>query len=194
MKANIKQFITFLLILLWVYAASSKLLNYEESRRQMLNQVFPNTIGMILVWAVPMVELITTGLLMFHRTRLAGLNASLFLLINFTIYIALIMTGGFGRIPCSCGGIIEEMTWGQHLVFNLSFIALTLVAILSYPQTSHSKKFDLKAEPDNLSPAGEKTSTVIRPGNGKNYNEKLPRIRAPAEDGSSISTPGEAAP
>ncbi|WP_407637169.1 MauE/DoxX family redox-associated membrane protein [Daejeonella oryzae] len=59
-----------------------------------------------------------------------GLNFSLFLLIQFTIYIILIMLNVFGRIPCSCGGILEEMSWGQHLVFNLFFLLLTIIAII----------------------------------------------------------------
>ena len=119
-----------LLILLWVYAAGSKLLDYKTSRQQMLNQVFPDFIGHILAWAVPLVELLAAGLLMSNRTLIAGLNLSLFLLLQFTIYISVVMTGLFGRIPCSCGGILEEMTWGQHLMFNLLFLILNLIALL----------------------------------------------------------------
>jgi putative oxidoreductase len=119
-----------MLILMWSYAAASKLLDFETSRSQMLNQVFPHFIGNILVWAVPLAELITAGLLLFIKTRTAGFYVSLILLLQFTIYISLLMLNVFGRIPCSCGGILEKMSWGQHLVFNLVFILLTLIALV----------------------------------------------------------------
>jgi putative oxidoreductase len=182
------------IVLMWCYAAGSKLIQYEESRGEMLNQVFPLAISEVLVWAVPVTELIIAVMLLKPAKLRPALWASLILLSLFTLYISVVMTGVFGRIPCSCGGILEKMSWGQHLIFNLFFIALTLVAIFFQPQTSHAKKFDLKTEPDNLSPAGDKTSMEIQPGNGKNYNEKLPRIRAPAEEDSITSNSGEAAP
>jgi hypothetical protein len=122
-----------LLILLWVYAALSKLADFDRSRSQMLNQVFPASIAETLVWLVPASELLTASLLLFHRTYKAGLYVSLFLLLHFTLYIALVMTNIFGRVPCSCGGIISSMSWGQHLIFNLFFLALMLVAIV-YPR------------------------------------------------------------
>ncbi len=122
--------ITFLLIFLWVYAAVSKLADHERSQGQMLNQVFTKSIALLLVWAIPAVELLVVSFLMFSRTMLAGLYASALLLGSFTVYIGLIMNNIFGYIPCSCGGIFERMSWGQHLVFNLFFLLLNLSAIL----------------------------------------------------------------
>ena len=116
-----------MLVLMWSYAAASKLLDYETSRSQMLNQVFSHRIANTLVWAVPATELILAGCL-FLWQRLA-LYASFILLSLFTLYIGVVMTGIFGRIPCSCGGILEQMSWGQHLVFNLFFIAITILGL-----------------------------------------------------------------
>jgi putative oxidoreductase len=119
-----------LLIFLWAYAALSKLLNFEQSRNQMLQQVFPVGLAEILAWAVSVAELSTAGLLIFKKTQTAGLYISLFLLIQFTIYTGLVMLNAFGHIPCSCGGILEKMSWGQHLVFNLFFLFMTIIALL----------------------------------------------------------------
>lgn len=96
----------------------------------MLNQVFSKSIANILVWAVPFIELLAGGLLIFLKTRLAGLYASLLLLMSFTVYIGLVMINVFGRIPCSCGGILNHLNWEQHLTFNLAFMLLTSTAIL----------------------------------------------------------------
>jgi hypothetical protein len=48
----------------------------------------------------------------------------------FTIYIGAIMAGFFINVPCSCGGLIQSLTWGEHLLFNLFFIALAFIAIV----------------------------------------------------------------
>ena len=121
--------ITTLLIILWVYASVSKLIDFERTQSEMLNQVFPIYIAYILAGAVPAGELITAVLLLFEKTRFMGLIASAILLISFTVYIVLVLNKVFGWIPCSCGGILNQLGWGQHLAFNIGFIFLTLPGI-----------------------------------------------------------------
>ncbi|WP_354357539.1 MauE/DoxX family redox-associated membrane protein [Pedobacter sp. UYP30] len=48
----------------------------------------------------------------------------------FTLYIAIVMTGIFGRIPCSCGGILKNMSYATHLLFNVFFIALSHIGLV----------------------------------------------------------------
>lgn len=122
--------INVLLIFLWTYAAMSKLLSYEQSRMQMMNQVFPAIINKILLWAVPVSELLIAGLLLSKKWFIPGLLFSCLLLFLFSVYILLIMSNAFGRIPCSCGGIISRLSWGQHLVFNAAFLVLALAGFL----------------------------------------------------------------
>lgn len=124
--------INFLLIFLWTYAAASKLFNYEQSRMQMMNQIFPAIINQILLWAVPVSELLIAGLLLFTRWRKLGLLLSSVLLVLFSIYIILVMNNAFARIPCSCGGIISKLSWGQHLVFNGLFLTLSLSGWIAF--------------------------------------------------------------
>ncbi len=126
----IRATINFLLILLWTYAAASKLADYETSRGEMLNQVLPEWLEEILVWAVPAIELFTAALLLFSRTRFLGTVLSLCLLLSFTIYIALVQLNYFDYVPCSCGGVIGELTWEQHFVFNLLFILIAATGML----------------------------------------------------------------
>lgn len=121
------QLISCMLILLWVYAAVSKLISYEQSRMQMMNQVFPASINGVLLWAVPFTELLISGLLLFPGTRKVGLFLSAILLFLFSGYVLLVMLNVFGRIPCSCGGVISKLNWEQHLVFNLVFLLLALL-------------------------------------------------------------------
>ena len=117
------------LVFLWVYAAMSKVVNFEQSSMQMMNQVFPASINAILLWVLPATELFIAGLLLFSKSRIVGLILSAILLFLFSGYVLLVMLNVFGRIPCSCGGIISKLSWGQHLVFNLVFLALAILGL-----------------------------------------------------------------
>ena len=131
------------LILLWVYAAMSKVLNYEQSRMQMMNQVFPAVINAILLWVIPITELFIAGLLLFSKSREAGLILSAMLLFLFSAYVLLVMLNVFDRIPCSCGGIIAKLSWGQHLVFNLIFLGLALIGFMFFDKKGGDMGKDL---------------------------------------------------
>ncbi len=126
---NIIQIISYLLIILWVYAAASKLLDFTEFVWQLKNQVFGTKMALALVFLIPLFELGTTVMLAFIRSRFYGLMMSAILLLLFSGYIILLMTGIFGRVPCACGGILAKMSWKAHLVFNLIFLSLTLSAL-----------------------------------------------------------------
>jgi putative oxidoreductase len=121
--------VSVLIALLLAYAAVSKLCAYEESKREMMNQVFPVNIALVLTWLVPVIELTFAIGLVINKFRFRALIASCLLLIVFSLYIVITMSGSFGRIPCSCGGILENMSYSAHLVFNLIFIVMAILAI-----------------------------------------------------------------
>jgi hypothetical protein len=129
LKIYIYPVIEFLLILLWIYAALSKLLSFDEFKGQMYNQTFPRGMSVLLIRFLPPVELTAAVLLILSRTRMAGLVLSLVLMGSFTGYISLVLLNFWARVPCSCGGILQHMGWGTHLWFNLFFIALIIIAI-----------------------------------------------------------------
>jgi len=129
-KEIILQGIATAIALLFCYAALSKLTDFARSKSEMLNQVFPEPIALILVWMIPAIELFIVSLLLYKPLRVTGFYASFILLALFTIYIAIVMTGVFGRIPCSCGGILKHMSYSVHLIFNVFFLLLALTGIL----------------------------------------------------------------
>lgn len=124
---------------LFTYAALSKLSSYETSRKEMLNQIFPYNMAITLSWLVPLIELIIAVMLVFPELRKISFLSSLCLLCAFTIYIIFSMSGVFGRIPCSCGGILGQMGFGTHLIFNLFFIGVAAVGIKSIHQILKGK-------------------------------------------------------
>ncbi len=119
----------YLYILLFVYAALSKLLDFENFRVQLAQSPLLSAYAGLIAPAVITAELLVALMLCFKATRLPGLYASFFLMIAFTVYIYLILNY-CDFVPCSCGGIIEQFGWTQHLIFNTAFAALALVAIL----------------------------------------------------------------
>lgn len=144
-KETILLLISGLIAALFFYAAFSKLMDYDKSRWEMRNQIFPLAIANLLTWLVPAIEITLSFLLLFPNTRKIALWASILLLTTFTLYIAIVMTGAFGRIPCSCGGILKNMSYGTHLIFNLFFVALALLGLaIENGRISYNRLFNPK--------------------------------------------------
>lgn len=117
-----------LIIALFVYASTAKLLDYYNFQFGLSESPFIAPFSNILAWAVPASELLIVGLLVIPALRLVGLYASFLLMSLFTVYIAAMLLSG-SDIPCSCGGILEEMSWEAHIVFNGVFVALSAYGI-----------------------------------------------------------------
>lgn len=121
-----------LLVILFFYTAISKLLDIGQFEKQLRNQVFPAWAVTPLLWLIPISELIVTELLIFKKTRLAGLYGALIMMVVFTAYIGLVYLNVFNRVPCGCGGVIKNMGFGAHLVFNFFFLILSVVGIYMF--------------------------------------------------------------
>ena len=124
------ELVSGLLILLFLYASISKFLDFGTFYHDMNNQPLPHSWTPFLVWFIPCTEIAISLALLFERTRLPGLYASLALMSLFTIYAILILLHFFPYVPCSCGGVIKHLTWPQHLVLNLFFLGLSISGIL----------------------------------------------------------------
>ena len=127
-----------LLIILFLYASISKFLDFKTFIDQMNNQPLPNSWTPFLVWCIPCLEIAISIALLFEHTRLLGLYASLILMILFTIYTSIVLLHFFPYVPCSCGGVIQKLTWRQHLAFNLFFVAVSALGIF-LQRTKHFK-------------------------------------------------------
>jgi putative oxidoreductase len=123
------EVIRFLLIFLWVYAASSKLLHFGLFKIQMQRQILYPFLKSIVVYTLPLIEISTALLLLFKITQKVALYLSFLLLGAFSIYVGLAVFKVFKKVPCSCGGILSSMTWKAHFVFNLFYLLLTAFGI-----------------------------------------------------------------
>jgi len=132
MKRNLFiEIISFLFILLFVYAAASKLMDYEKFRLQLGKSPLLTHFAGFVAWLIPLLELVIAVMLATPRFRSCGLYAFFSLMVMFTAYIVAI-TRFSDYIPCSCGGVLQNMGWNQHLVFNIFFVVLAVAGILAY--------------------------------------------------------------
>ena len=128
------EIISWLFIVLWTYAAASKILDHETFVVQLGQSPLLTPIAGFLSWFIPLIEIVTGIFLFSSKTRLMGLYLSFGLMILFSVYI-FVITHYSSNVPCSCGGILEKMSWNQHLLFNLGFVVLAVAAILAEPKT-----------------------------------------------------------
>lgn len=123
-----EQILILLFILLFVYAAVSKLVDYETFENQLGQSPLLSAFAGWVAPGVLMGELGIAVLLLFERTRLIALIGFYSLMVLFTTYIIIILNFT-DFIPCSCGGVLEQLGWTEHLIFNVGFILLAVVGI-----------------------------------------------------------------
>ncbi|RAV29197.1 MauE/DoxX family redox-associated membrane protein [Sinomicrobium soli] len=132
----ILEIICYLFIFLFLYAAFSKLMDVQKFQVQMTKSPLITSFAPLLAWGVPILEIILAFFLFMPRLRIYGLYAAFSLMFVFTGYIFIILNYS-PYVPCSCGGILSSMGWGEHLVFNSAFTLLAIFGILinNRPQT-----------------------------------------------------------
>ncbi|WP_448103447.1 MauE/DoxX family redox-associated membrane protein [Pedobacter panaciterrae] len=119
-------------VLLFVYAAISKIQDFEKFRVELGKSPVLNVFAGFIAISVPLFEIVIAILLVAKKSQLFALYASFTLMTLFSTYIVTILKFS-AYIPCSCGGILSNMSWIQHLLFNSGFVVLGGIAIIIYP-------------------------------------------------------------
>lgn len=132
LKKTFSDLVSYLLILLFVYAATSKLLDYEKFRVQLGQSPLLTSFAGFVAWFIPVLEIAAAVFLMIPLTRIKAFYLSLSLLVMFTAYLVAIIHFSF-YVPCTCGGILQNLDWNTHILFNLFFILLTIAAVFAEP-------------------------------------------------------------
>lgn len=124
-------------IFLFSYAALIKLLDHEKFVIDISKSPLLTDYAVLISYAIPSIELICCVMLAF--TRVSGLYVAFTLMTLFTVYIIAILQFSY-YIPCSCGGILQSMGWKEHLVFNIAFMMLAVLAVIMQWRTHHRKQ------------------------------------------------------
>ncbi len=138
-KNLIVEIISYLFIMLFVYAAFSKLLDLEQFSAQIKQFPLLGALANYIAPGVPAIELLIAILFFFPKLRLAGLWASFTLMMIFSAYIIFVLNFA-DSIPCSCGGVIASLSWNEHLIFNMGFLFLALFGISLIKKPIKNKK------------------------------------------------------
>jgi hypothetical protein len=130
------KIIGLLFISLFVYAASSKFLAFQDFERQLKQSPFISAYAHGMAWMVPLTELLIVGLFLFQKYTLLAFYISLSLMTIFSIYIYLILNFS-DSLPCACGGILSNLGWRDHFIFNMVFIILALIGVITTHKQRH---------------------------------------------------------
>ena len=131
-KLLIIEIVSLAFVFLFLYTACDKINNFDEFQVQLGKSPILYKYVTIISIVVPTTEIIISILLMTKRFQLVGLYMSFCIMIMFSTYIVLLLNFS-SYIPCSCGGVLESLTWEQHLIFNVGFATLALVGVFLFP-------------------------------------------------------------
>lgn len=139
-KTFVIEIFSCLFIVLFTYAAITKLIDYQKFVVQIGQSPLLTAFAGWIAWMIPLTEIIVCLMLAIPRLRLIGLYASFSLMVMFTTYIICILTLSV-YVPCSCGGVLEKLGWAEHLFFNIGFMVLAATGVLlHYSQRVHANK------------------------------------------------------
>lgn len=140
-KILLVEIISALFILLFVYAALTKVMDYQKFRIELGKSPLLNGYAGIIAVAIPGIELLISLLIVIKRFQYYALYFAFSLMVVFSAYIVAILKFS-PYVPCSCGGILQNMNWNQHLIFNVGFLSLGATAILLYPKKTKDLNLD----------------------------------------------------
>lgn len=133
------ELLAFLFIVLFVYAAVTKLLDYQKFTIQIGQSPLLTGFGHVIPWMVIIIEIVIAAMLLIPSLRVFAFLSAFCLMIVFTAYIIAILSVS-PYLPCSCGGILERLGWTEHLLFNGVFVALSVGGVLLAMREESSEK------------------------------------------------------
>ncbi|WP_395074066.1 MauE/DoxX family redox-associated membrane protein [Flavobacterium sp.] len=108
------------LIAFFCYTALNKLLNLDSFRTNLIKTSLFNIETakyfsiIVVAW-----EIIVVALLLFYKKL--GLLFFCFTMLLFTLYISFLRFKGLYEV-CGCGGVLNGLSYGYHLVINISLL------------------------------------------------------------------------
>jgi putative oxidoreductase len=120
--------ISYLFILLFMYTAANKIWEFHNFEWVLSTLPVIGSFSELIAYSIPAAEIIASLLLLSYTGRHLGLILSCLLMLGFTTYL-LFMIIYTDNLPCNCGGVLSQLSWKQHIAFNLFFLLLSFIAI-----------------------------------------------------------------
>lgn len=116
-------------IFLFTYTGLSKLIYLSVFQIDLSKSVLiPQFWAKPLSFLIPLAEVLVAIGLITQKYFTISLKGAIILFLLFTLYITFIYFFS-PDIPCSCGGIISDLSWIQHLMLNILILTLLLIAL-----------------------------------------------------------------
>lgn len=127
------EIMTSLFVLLYLYTAIMKLRDIPLFIGSMSHVPLIRGYANLLSGLIPALEIAVSVFLIVPGTRFYGLVMATILIAAFTFYVSYILISP-EKLPCSCGGVIEQLGWVGHLFLNGSLLLGGALSIIFYKQ------------------------------------------------------------
>jgi len=139
-RITLADFTSYFFILLFVYTGATKLMETQLFKEQLISSPLLGPLAGFISWALPIGEILLGIAFLIPRLQRKAFYATLVVMALFTIYVLVIFFMD-NHLSCSCGGIIEELTPKQHIVFNSACVVLSILGKLATQQHEPFHKF-----------------------------------------------------
>lgn len=125
-------------IILFSYAAVIKIAGFATFRAQLGQSPGMERYGDAAAYVTTALLMATAALLCYARSRVWGLWLSLAMVTVSATYIGALLLYA-KKLPCTCIGLFENMTWTENLLLNAGLMITALAGILLLHEKKDSK-------------------------------------------------------
>jgi len=129
MRSIVSTLIISLFVFLFTYTGLSKIFQHDLFLFTLKQSPLLKPFAGLISWSLPVFELCTAFLLIIKKTQRIAIYITLALLSIFTLCILYLLVF-VSHLPCSCGGVLQSLSWNGHLILNLFLVFLSLFEIL----------------------------------------------------------------
>lgn len=121
--------IRIVLIMLFVYAGLSKIIDVEHFQEQLFQSpIIPASVVPMISYLLPTGEIVLSILLSLDKFLKPALILSFAVMLFFSFYL-IGLVSFFTNVPCACGGILGNMGYPAHIIFNVVMAILPVWAV-----------------------------------------------------------------
>lgn len=122
-----KSVVLFTISLVFIYTGISKLADISAFSANLQKSILiPAGMISVISIALPLLEIAVPILFLSKKTEKAGIYIALLLMCIFTLYTILIYYFS-PDVPCSCGGIVDSLSWPAHIFINIFLTTVLLI-------------------------------------------------------------------
>lgn len=136
---RIAEIISGLFIFLFTYTSLTKLMDRSDLITTLKRSPLLPEQAVIIAWMIILAELMVVLLLLYSSLRTIGFIATLILMLFFTVYVGYMIVSA-SSLPCSCGGILQAISWKDHFLLNIALTILAAVGLFLQRKKLNTKQ------------------------------------------------------